>query len=123
VTGPECVVFAFVPAEEPGHPTLLAERGESIPPTGEYLVSVRLVPDIPDDLVFRGLEDTMEADRQFHGAQAGAQVTTSLGDTLDQKLADFQRQLVELTNRATPQVCRLGNAVKHRGCGLPRLFA
>jgi hypothetical protein len=47
---------------------------ESVHPTGEQLVDVGLMTDIPDEPVPGRVEDSMEGKGQFHHTQVGRQM-------------------------------------------------
>ena len=61
----------------------------------QNLVAVGLVADVPNDLVFRGVEDVMQRHSQLDHAQAGAKVPTFLGHHVDDELAQFVRDLLQ----------------------------
>jgi len=59
-------------------------------------VRVGLVPDVPEDLVARGLEHGVQGDGQLAGAEVGAEVTADLADGVDDVLAHLLGDLHEL---------------------------
>jgi hypothetical protein len=48
---------------------LETQRAEAVAPAGEDLVGIGLMPDIPDDLVARGVEDAVQGDGPPFSAQ------------------------------------------------------
>ena len=78
---------------KPLSPALLPQRGEPVAPTGEDLVRIGLVADVPEDLVRGRVEDVVEGQRQLDGAQVGRQVPPGLGHGPDDQLADLLRHL------------------------------
>ena len=84
----------------------LAQRLEAIQPAGQQLVSVGLVPGVPDDPVARRFHQPVERQRDLDDAQRRSQVATRHGNRADDRLADLGRELDQL---------RLGQAAKLRG--------
>ena len=70
----EGVVFAFAALWESTQATVLAVGMKPIAASGQNFVAVRLVADVPHQLVFRGVERIMQCHRQFYYAQAGSEV-------------------------------------------------
>src|SRR6185312_3766722 len=66
------------------------EVEECAAPNGSYSLSARLVkPDVPDQLVVRRVEHVVQRHREFHDAEAGAEVTAGLGDGVDHLAAQL----------------------------------
>jgi hypothetical protein len=59
-------------------------------------VGVRLVADVPKNLVARGVEQAVHRDRQLAGAQVRAEVPADLADGVDDVLADLLRKRLKL---------------------------
>ena len=57
MANPEGIVLTFIPAGECGQTTGLPHGQHLFPASGENLVRIRLVPDIPDQSVVRGVKD------------------------------------------------------------------
>jgi hypothetical protein len=58
-------------------------------------VGIALVPDVPDDLVARAVEDVMKGDGQLDHPQRGAEMSTPAGDDVQYPLPDLPGELVE----------------------------
>ncbi len=84
------VVLALGAARECGNAVLLTQAGHAFAATGEDLVRIRLMPDVPQQTVVRGVEDVMQRDGQLDHAQAGTEMPTGLADRVEQ----FQAQLI-----------------------------
>ncbi len=69
MTGAEDVVLRFVPAQELPHPVFLADGSERLSPSGQHLVRVALVTDVPNEPVARGIEDVVQRDGELDRAQ------------------------------------------------------
>jgi hypothetical protein len=59
-------------------------------------VRIGLVADVPEDLVARGVEQAVQRDGQLAGAEVGAEVPADLADHVDDQLAHFLRDPLEL---------------------------
>ena len=57
---------------------------------------IALVADVPHQPVVRRVEHVVERGRQFHHAQAGAEMAAGGADGGDHFLAQFVRELAEL---------------------------
>jgi hypothetical protein len=101
------VVLALAAAQEPADPTVLAEGPELAHTAREQLVAVRLVPDVPQDLVAGGVELGVERDGELHRAQAGAEVPARLRDRLDDRAPHLLGKLLEPAVAELPHVPRL----------------
>ena len=88
----EGVVFALRTVGEGAHAALGADGGHPVLAPGQYLVRVGLVAYIPDQLVFRGVEDVMQGDGQLNRAQARRKMAAGDADGLGQEFPQFFRQ-------------------------------
>ncbi|GJE67749.1 hypothetical protein LNAOJCKE_4982 [Methylorubrum aminovorans] len=66
----EGVVLALGALGETGQAAALAERADAIAPSGEDLVRVALVSDVPDDAIVGGVEHVVQRHGEFDHAQA-----------------------------------------------------
>ena len=73
--GAEGVVFGLsLRLVKPERPPPWRKRADAIATAGEDLVGIRLVPDVPDDPVGRGVEDVVQRDGQLDHAEAGPEM-------------------------------------------------
>jgi len=84
------VVLALGATREGRDAVLLAQGFHALATTGEDLVRIRLMTDVPYQPVIRGVEDVMQRDGQLDDAQAGTEMPTGLADRVEQ----FQAQLI-----------------------------
>ena len=84
MAGPEHVEIALAAAQESARPVGLFDPAQSFAPTGEGLVSVGLVADVPDDAIPGCVEYPMERDSQLDGAEASREVSAALRSESDQ---------------------------------------
>ncbi|OPZ58971.1 MAG: hypothetical protein BWY86_01348 [Candidatus Aminicenantes bacterium ADurb.Bin508] len=66
MAGVQSVVDAFVPVGEARDSSELAELWKEFLPSRKKFVAVGLVADIPEDLVLRRVEDTVEGEGELH---------------------------------------------------------
>ena len=74
VADAEQVVVAFVGGGKAAHTAFLSQPLEQLAPTGEQLVRVALMADVPQQPILREIEDAMQGHAQLHGAQASGEV-------------------------------------------------
>jgi hypothetical protein len=112
VAGAHDVVLGLLDRAERGEAAVLADRLELVATPGQDLVRVRLVPDVPQDLVARRVEQAVHGDGDLAGAQVGAEVPTDLPHGVDQQLADLLRDLLQLFLGQPVQVLRAVDVVE-----------
>ena len=90
------VVLGLAAAGEPGEASVLADGVEALGPSGDDLVGVGLVADVPDDLVAGAFEDAVQGDRELDRAEAGGQMAADLADARQDHLAYLVGEVLEL---------------------------
>jgi hypothetical protein len=80
VTGAEGIVFAFFSFAKAGESTQLTEGRESVPASGQNLVGVALMGNVPNNIVRGHVKDVMQGHRELCHSQGGTQVTSRLGN-------------------------------------------
>ena len=78
---------------------------------------VGLVPDVPQDLVARGLQHRVQRDGELAGAEVGAEVPADLTNRVDDVLADLLRDLDQLRLAQLVQVRRTIDAIEQPWLG------
>jgi hypothetical protein len=63
------------------------------------LVAIRLVANVPHDLITRRVENIMQGEREFSRAETGAEVATGLADPFEDHRSQLGRHLRELIDR------------------------
>ena len=96
--------------------TLLAQRFDAVPTTGQDLVRIGLVADIPDQPVIRGLKDVMQGNCQFHNAKPGAKMATGLRHGIDGRRPQLGGKALQVALGKAPQIINGGDTVKQGGC-------
>ena len=113
----EGVVGALATLRETRDATVHAQALHALAAAGQYLVRVALVADVPDQTVFRRVEDGMQGDGQLDRAEIGRQVAARLLDGFDQEGAQFGGQLRQLLALQATQVGRAVDAFEQAGGG------
>ena len=93
MSGAKSIIFAFAHFRESADPFVHPVGMKTVPPPGADLVRIGLMPHIPDQLVIRRVENIMDCDSEFDGAQAGTQMTGVLRGFFDQEFADLPAKL------------------------------
>ena len=65
MTGTEGIVFALFSFAKAGEATQLTEGRESVPPSGQNLVGVALVGNVPNNIVRGHVEDVVQGNREL----------------------------------------------------------
>lgn len=73
------VIRAFIAFGEARQAAGLAQGAYAVAPACEYFMWVGLVPYIPDEFVFRGIENMMQRYGKLHHAKASAQMAARMG--------------------------------------------
>ena len=101
------VVPALLTVRVARHAVGLPQLGEHRLAAGDDLVDVRLVAGVPEDRILRGLEHSVQGERQFDGAEVRTEVSGVLGHGFDDEVADLAGQRVDLGVRQAAEVARL----------------
>jgi hypothetical protein len=108
-------VLGLVDGAERRQPAVLADRVQLVAAAREDLVRVRLVADVPQHLVARGVEQGVDGDRDLAGAQVGAEVPADLAHGVDQQLAHLLGDLLQLVLGERVQILRPVDAIEDAG--------
>ena len=100
----ERIVFALGALGETGQAAALAQRADAVAASGQDLVRIGLMADVPDHAVVRRVEHVMQGDGQFDHAKARAEVSAGHGNRIDHLGAQFRSQLREVGFGKGPQV-------------------
>ncbi len=92
VAGAVGIVRALGARGEAAEAAGLADRGEAVAAAGEKLVRVRLVADVPEDLVLGRVVDVVEGDGQLDDAEVWGEVAADLGDGVEDACAHLAGQ-------------------------------
>ena len=102
----ERVVFAFRALGKAGQAAGLAQGADTVAATGQDLVRIALVSDIPDQRVGGGVEDVVERRGQLDHAETGTQMPAGDRDSVNGFGPHFIGQRLEPVERQVFQVCR-----------------
>jgi hypothetical protein len=107
VRGAEGVVLRFGAARKPRDAVEHAQPRHRLAPPGEDLVRVGLVADVPDDAVFRGLEDVVQRDGELHRAEVRREVAARFRHRLQHVGAQLVGELAQLPSVQSTQLRRI----------------
>ena len=79
----KAVTFAFLALRESAHSPVLAQLVKSLFSSGQKLVGIRLMPDIPDKLILRQIQKQMQRHGQLDHAQIRRKMSPGIRDFLD----------------------------------------
>jgi len=100
----EGVIDAFLPFGKSAETAPRPQGGKLVLAAGDNLVRIGLMADIPDQFIFRRVENKMHRQRQFHGAQRRGQVTAVGRDRVDDQPADFLGQFIEFSKAQSAKI-------------------
>ena len=86
------IILALLEFRKTAQALMLSECMKTILPSGDELMGIGLVTDIPDQFVTRGIEDIVEGDGQFNDPQARGQMAAGLCHGRDDNLSDIRSQ-------------------------------
>ena len=109
------VVFALRPLGETGEAVALAQGADPIAPTGQDLVWIGLVADVPDQHVLRRLEDVVQRHRQLDDAEPGAEMAAGNRDRVDGLIAKLVGELAEILGVEFAKIARKHHLIEKRG--------
>ena len=96
MAGVKGIAVALLALREATHAAIFTHLIEAVPSSGQNLMGVRLMPDVPDQLVLRKIQHTVQRDRQLHDTEIGRQMTAVLADLFNEKRPDFRCELRQL---------------------------
>ena len=86
---------------------------KNIPASGQYLVSVSLVSDVPDNPVVRGVENIVQGNGQFNRSETGTQVSGIFRKYIYNVLTQLCTYLAQFFGRQLTQILRIINDVQY----------
>mgnify|MGYP003554131860 CR=1 FL=1 len=101
-------------AQEAARSVTALHARKRLAPAGERLVSVGLMPDVPDHAVVGRLEDGVQRDGQLDHAETTREVSAPGGAERDQLVAQLLRDASELFSREAAQCAGLSDPVQQR---------
>src|SRR5579885_2997211 len=85
-------------------------------------MNIRLMSNIPDQQIIRGIKNAMEGHCQFNHAEIGSKMPASHRDLLDDLSPNLSCQLLHLWKRQGAQIFRTINAIKNPRQRFPPLL-
>jgi len=107
MTGAEIVVTAFAAGLEACQSILLSDRFQLFATTGQNLMNVCLVTDIPGDNIPGRIKYPVQSQREFHNTETGCEMATGLSYHLDNVFPYLLSQLNQLRHSQRSYIFRL----------------
>ena len=112
--GAERIVIALAALGEAGEAAAGAQRADAIAASGEDLVRIGLMADVPDQPIARRVEDVVDRGGELDHAEARAEVTAGHRDGIDGLLTQLVGDLANLLDLELAQVIRCPDGVEKR---------
>src|SRR5580765_8058764 len=113
----ERIVDALRALGETGQASALSHCSYPAPAAGQNLVRICLMPDVPDELVRRRVEDIVERYGKFDYTQAGTKMSACDRDGINSFLAQFVSNLPQLSSRKGAKRMGLVDPIEQRRLG------
>src|SRR5262245_3719463 len=81
------VVFALGPQQKSIQPLRLPNRLEAVPTAGKELMNIPLMAYVENQLIFWGIENPVQRNRQLHHTQVRTEMSTGLRENRNQFVA------------------------------------
>src|SRR5258705_5090430 len=105
MTYSKTIVLAFASFRKTAKSLVFPVGYKIIATPGEDLVTISLVPDVPNQLIIRRIVNIMKCGSQLNHAKAGAKMAAMNADYIYNILAKFITNLVEFFSWQLLQVC------------------
>jgi hypothetical protein len=114
VSGSKHVEAALAAAQEAARAVFLADAPERLAATRQHFVPVRLMADVPDHAVGRRVEDVVQRNGEFDGAEASREVAAARRAARNQLCTQRCCGARQHRARQPPEISRLTNLVEQR---------
>ena len=97
---------------EAGQAATPAQSPDPVAPSGQYLMRIGLMANVPNQPVVRRIENIMQGNRELDHAQSRAEMAARHRDRVDRLAAQFVRDLGEIAFIQAPQIGGRGDHVE-----------
>ena len=101
----------FAALGKSGQTVLLAQRFNPVAATGQYLVWIGLMTNVPDHPVMRCIENVMQRHCKFYNTKSGTKMTAGFRDRANSGIAQLACQALQIPFGKTSQIINRSNAV------------
>ena len=112
MAGTEAVVTTLVALQESGDPRSLANVAQRLATTGQNLVWIALVADVPHQRILRRIEAVVQGERELHRTETRSQMAAARRHRLQQKVAQFVCEWLQSAARQGAQRGRIVDALE-----------
>ena len=92
MSGIKTIGITFPRIRETTHSTIFPQIHKSALASGKNLVCIRLMSDIPDNLIYRRVKGQVQCHRKFHNTQIRGKMSSGSCNAFHQKLPDLRTQ-------------------------------
>ena len=117
----EGVVNTFFAARKAGDAAFLAQLRHSRFTAGEYLVSVGLVANVPHQTIIGRIENVVQSDSQFDGAEIRRKMSAGGGHRFNDEFAQFLGKRRQIASIELAQIGWVVDLVEERVFGHERV--
>src|SRR5215475_8014059 len=96
VAGAKDIVFALFTTQKSAQAVQLANGSQPSSPPADQFMGVRLMPCVPNDAIFRCVENIVKGKRQLHRTECGCEVSSHFRHDGDHFFSYFRCQSREL---------------------------
>ena len=100
------VVLRFIASKEAGESAVLFDRMKLVAASGQDLVCVGLVSDVPDKTIVRRIENVMHRDRKLDGPERRSSMTADAGAGVDNELPNLVGDFLQVFDFQLSEVGR-----------------
>ena len=111
---PKGVVLALATRWKRCKAARLLDGMQLIAPSGQYLMRIGLMADIPNEAVVRRVEHIMQRDGELDRPETGGKMAATGTDAVDEELSQLVGQGLELAERQPAQVRRNIDGIEQR---------
>jgi hypothetical protein len=96
MTGTVAIVFAFRAQKKSVEALELPHRVKTAEPAGEHFMHVALMADVHEDTITRGVEHSMQRNRELSHSEVRSEMPAGLRENFDQFIAHFLSELRQI---------------------------
>ena len=116
MTSAEGIEGRFVHTGETAEAAIGADGGEAVSASSDDFMGISLVTDVPDKFVVGGVEDVVQGESEFYGAETGGKVAGMAGKGVYDVVAQLDTQLGKVVDGESTEVVDGVDAVKYHSC-------
>src|SRR5438445_5108283 len=104
MSGTECVILRFVTTKKSRQSAVFLDRMKLIASSGQYLVRVSLMADVPDELVARRIKNVVHRHRELDRSETCSCVASDPRAGVDNELANLVGNFLQILDTKLTKV-------------------